>query len=243
MEESPNQPIDISVVVPVYDEIDNLDPLVERTRATLDATGMAWELVVVDDGSTDGSGIRLDELAEADPRLRVLHFTANCGQSAALDAGFRHARGHLTAILDADLQTFPEDLPKLVADLDQGGVDAVVGIRIERRDSAWKKLSSRIANSIRNRLTREDIVDTGCPIKVFRTSAIRSVPPFDGMHRFLPTLLRIEGRTVRQVQVRHTARIAGRSKYGTLDRALRGLRDALGVRWLQDRHMRWKIRG
>lgn len=242
MEETRDREIDLSVVVPVYDELDNLDSLVARIRATLDQSGMAWELVVVDDGSTDGSGQRLDELAESEPRLRVLHFTANCGQSAALDAGFRHARGRLTAVLDADLQTFPEDLPELVGILEESQVDAVVGIRTDRRDPPWKKLSSRIANRIRNRLTREDIVDTGCPIKVFRSSAVLSVRPFDGMHRFLPTLLRMEGYTVRQVEVRHTARTAGRSKYGTRDRALRGLRDALGVRWLQDRHMRWRIR-
>ncbi len=242
MEGSTDQPIDISVVVPVYDELDNLEPLVARIRATLDGAGLVWELVVVDDGSTDGSGRRLDDLADSEPRLRVLHFTANCGQSAALDAGFRSARGSLTAVLDGDLQTFPEDLPKLVEILEKSGVDAVVGIRADRRDPAFKKLSSRFANRVRNWLTREDIVDTGCPIKVFRTSAIRSVRPFDGMHRFLPTLLRMEGHTVRQVEVRHTSRTAGRSKYGTLDRALRGLRDARGVRWLQDRRINWRIR-
>lgn len=241
-EEIRDQNVDLSVVVPVFDELDNLIPLVERTRAALDAAHLSWELLIVDDGSTDGSGDRLDQIAEGEPRLRVLHFTTNCGQSAALDAGFRHARGQLTAVLDADLQTFPEDLPGLVGILVDSGVDAVVGIRSRRRDSAWKRITSRIANGVRNRLTREAIVDTGCPIKVFRTSAIRSIRPFDGMHRFLPTLLRMEGCNVRQIDVRHTVRSAGRSKYGTTDRALRGLRDALGVRWLQDRHMRWKVR-
>jgi hypothetical protein len=121
-------------------------------------------------------------------------------------------------------------------------VDAVVGIRVERHDSGWKRFSSRFANSVRNLLTREEITDTGCPIKVFRAEAIASVPRFDGMHRFLPTLLRMEGFQVRQVEVRHTARTAGRSKYGTWNRAVRGLRDALGVRWMQDRHLRWKLR-
>lgn len=235
-------PVELSVVVPVYDELGNLEPLVERTRAALDAANISWELLAVDDGSTDGSGHRLDEMALKDSRLRVLHFATNCGQSAALDAGFRHARGRLTAVLDADLQTFPEDLPELMEILEESGADAVVGIRTERCDSKWKRFTSHAANRIRNLLTREDIVDTGCPIKVFRTSAIRSIRPFDGMHRFLPTLLRMEGCTVRQVEVRHAARSVGHSKYGTTDRAFRGLRDALGVRWLQDRRMRWTIR-
>ncbi len=233
---------ELSVVVPVYNEIGNLAALVERVRASLDATPWRWELLAVDDGSTDGSGERLDELAAAEPRLKVLHFAANCGQSAALDAGFRHARGRLVAILDADLQTYPEDLPQLIARLETEGVDAVVGIRAERRDSGWKRFSSRFANGVRNRLTREDIEDTGCPIKVFRAEAIRRVKMFKGMHRFLPTLLRMEGCTVTQVPVRHAERTAGKSKYGTWDRAFSGLRDALAVRWMQDRGMRWKLR-
>jgi len=236
------QPIDLSVVVPVYDEIDNLDPLIERTRTTLDALGLTWELVAVNDGSRDGSDRRLDELAADETRLRVLHLTENNGQSAALDAGFRHARGERIAILDADLQTYPEDLPHLLSALEETAADAVVGIRTGRQDSPWKRFSSWSANGVRNLLTREDIVDTGCPIKVFRAEAVRSIPRFDGMHRFLPTLLRMEGYTVHQVPVRHTTRVAGRSKYGTLDRAFRGLRDALGLRWMQDRHFTWKTR-
>ncbi len=234
--------LDLTVVVPVYDELENIEPLVERVRNTLDDAGLNWEMVAVDDGSDDGSGPRLDQLAAAESRLRVFHFTRNNGQSAALDAGFRHARGELIAILDADLQTFPEDLPELIGVLEDEGVDAVVGIRADRRDGWWKRLSSRLANSTRNLLTREDIDDTGCPIKVIRADAIRSIPVFNGMHRFLPTLLRMEGATVRQVPVRHTARMAGRSKYGTLDRAFRGLRDALAVRWMQDRRFRWKLK-
>jgi len=232
----------LSVVVPVFNEIANIEPLVERVRTTLDEIGLSWELIAVDDGSTDGSGAKLDEVAVAEPRVRVLHFVANCGQSAGLDAGFQNSRGELIALLDADLQTFPEDLPKLLEVLEAEGVDAVVGIRAERQDTGWKRFSSRFANGVRNRLTREDIQDTGCPIKVFRAEAIRSVKIFTGMHRFLPTLLRMEGYTVQQLPVRHADRVAGKSKYGTWDRAFSGLRDALAVRWMQDRRMKWKIR-
>jgi glycosyltransferase involved in cell wall biosynthesis len=242
VDHSAADPVELSVVVPVYNELDNLEPLLRRVRDTLEPLGLGWELVAVDDGSTDGSGDRLDELASSEARLRVLHFTENNGQSAGLDAGFQHARGELIAILDADLQTYPEDLPELLHVLRGPEVDAVVGIRAARKDTGWKRFSSRLANNVRNWLTREDIVDTGCPIKVIRAEAIRSLSPFDGMHRFLPTLLRLGGHAVHQVPVRHTERVSGRSKYGTWDRALRGLRDALGVRWLQDRHLRWKIR-
>jgi glycosyltransferase involved in cell wall biosynthesis len=233
---------DLSVVVPVFDELDTIEALVARTRTALEEAGLRWELVVVDDGSEDGSDRLLDELAEREPRLRVVHLAARYGQSAALAAGFERVRGRLTAVMDGDLQTFPEDLPGLIDDLESSRVDAVVGIRTERTDPWWKKVTSSIANRVRNWLTREDIVDTGCPIKVVRTAALRSIPSFDGMHRFLPTLLRMAGATVRQVPVRHAARSAGRSKYGTVDRAVRGLRDALGVRWLQDRRMRWRLR-
>jgi len=233
---------ELSVVVPVYNEIGCLDPLTERVRGALDSAGTDWELVLVDDGSTDGSGEKMDELAAANHRIRVLHFEANRGQTAGLDAGFRNAEGRYIALLDADLQTFPEDLPQLLHTLEDEGLDAVVGIRADRKDTGWRKFSSWFANGVRNRLTREDILDTGCPIKVFRAEAIRSVKLFTGMHRFLPTLLRMEGFTVRQVPVRHASRLTGSSKYGTLDRAFSGLRDALAVRWMQDRSMKWKLR-
>jgi len=170
----------------------------------------------------------------------VLHFERNCGQSAAFDAGFRHARGQIIITLDADLQSDPADARILLPHLAR--YDAAVGIRANRHDSAWRRFSSRFANSVRNRLTREEIEDTGCPLKAFRAQAIKSIRMWKGAHRFLPTLLRLQGFSVVQVPVPHHPRRAGTSKYGTLDRAFRGLRDALGVRWLQDRHLDWRLR-
>lgn len=233
----------LSVVVPVFNEVESLRPLVDQVKESLDGgLDRPWELVLVDDASTDGSEGLMDELQEEFSEVQALHLSGKVGQSAALGAGFRNSRGDLIALLDADLQTHPGDLPMMIEILEAQGVDAVIGIRTERRDSGWKKFSSRLANSVRNWVTHEDIVDTGCPIKVFSREAILAVSLFDGAHRFLPTLLKMTGCRVHQVPVRHTQRRWGSSKYGTWDRAFRGLYDALGVRWVQKRHLRWEIR-
>ncbi|MEN8165063.1 MAG: glycosyltransferase family 2 protein [Acidobacteriota bacterium] len=233
----------LSVVVPVFNEEDSLRPLVEQAKESLDGgLECPWELLLVDDASLDGSGALMDALAREFSEVRVLHLAGKSGQSAALEAGFQMSRGELVALLDADLQTYPGDLPMMIEILDAQEVDAVIGIRAERHDSAWKKFSSRLANGIRNLLTHEDIRDTGCPIKVFRREAILAVSLFDGAHRFLPTLLKMRGARVHQVAVRHRRRRWGSSKYGTWDRAFRGLYDALGVRWAQKRNLSWKLR-
>ncbi|MCD4748380.1 MAG: glycosyltransferase family 2 protein [Thermoanaerobaculales bacterium] len=234
--------IDLSIIVPAHNEVDNLEPLVERVHRTLSDLNLHWELILVDDGSTDGSSQRMDQMAEEEGRLTALHFEQRHGQSAALEAGFIHSRGKILGLIDADLQTFPEDFPMLLEELERAEVDAVIGIRTERKDNWWKRLSSKIANGVRNRLTRENIIDTGCPLKVFRREAILGVTMFNGMHRFIPTLLKLEGYSVIQIPVRHTRRRMGVTKYGIWDRALRGIHDALAVRWMQDRRTRWKIR-
>ncbi len=233
----------LSVVVPVFNEVDSLRPLVEQVKESLDGgLECPWELLLVDDASGDGSGDLMDALAEEFSEVRVLHLAGKFGQSAALEAGFQFSRGELIALLDADLQTHPGDLPMMIEILDTEEVDAVIGIRTERRDSAWKKFSSRFANGVRNWLTDEDITDTACPIKFFRREAILAISLFDGAHRFLPTLLKMKGCEVHQVPVRHTRRRWGSSKYGTWDRAFRGLYDALGVRWAQKRYLKWSLR-
>ncbi|MCA9003598.1 MAG: glycosyltransferase family 2 protein, partial [Planctomycetes bacterium] len=179
-------------VVPVHNELDNLKPLVAAIETALGS--VSWELLLVDDGSTDGSDALIRELHAADPRIRGVFFGKNQGQTAAISAGIREATAPLTATMDADLQNDPSDLPAMLDAL--GDNDAVVGWRRKRQDNLVRRWSSRIANAIRNKLSRDSIRDTGCSLKVFRAEAIRRVPLFEGMHRFFPTLLRYHGYSV-----------------------------------------------
>ncbi len=223
----------LSLIVPVYNEQDNLPVLAEEIARALAPTGVAYEVLFVDDGSTDGSPAVLAHLAAADERLRVLRLARNSGQSAALTAGFRHARGELAATLDADLQNDPADIPRLLAALD--GVDVVCGVRARRRDNWVRRVSSRIANAVRNWATDESITDVGCTLRVYRTAYLTHLPMFTGMHRFLPTLLRMSGARIREVPVHHRPRLHGQPKYGIHNRLWRGMVDLLAVRWMQRR--------
>ena len=229
----------LSLVVPAYDEEPNLLLLYERVRAVF-GEHADWELVLVDDGSRDGTARAIRELVRRDARVAGVFLARNSGQSAALAAGAREARGRVIATLDADLQNDPADLPPLLAALE--GWDAVVGYRLRRHDSFVRRASSRIANAVRNWISRDDIRDTGCSLKVFRAEAMRAIPWFDGMHRFLPTLLRYQGLRVLEAPVSHHPRHAGRSKYGIRNRAWRGLLDLLAVRWMRARMIRSSVR-
>jgi glycosyltransferase involved in cell wall biosynthesis len=237
---SPGPAVDISVVVPVYNERDNLAPLLGEIRAALAPTGRTFEVVFVDDGSTDGSGALLAALRQSDPAVRVIAFRSNAGQSAALDAGFRRARGAILVTLDADLQNDPADIPGLLAALD--GCDAVAGVRVRRRDTLVRRVSSRVANFVRNRLSDESITDTGCSLKAFRRDALDRLHLVDGMHRFLPTLLRMEGLRVREVPVGHRPRVHGASKYGIGNRLVPSFIDLLAVRWMKRRRLRYEVK-
>jgi dolichol-phosphate mannosyltransferase len=233
-------PVELSLVVPVYNERESLRILVEEIDRAL--AGRHYEIVAVDDGSSDGSLDELKSLKHDHPELHIVALAANAGQTAAFAAGFRVARGRVVVTLDADLQNDPADIPALVAELAKSGATAVAGYRVERRDSGWKRLQSRIANGVRNRLNREAIRDTGCSLKAFRADALRELSLFNGMHRFLPTLIRMQGGSVREVPVRHRPRRYGKTKYGMWNRAFRSLADALAVRWMQRRALRYRVR-
>src|SRR5881392_2228134 len=237
-------PLELSLVIPVYNERENLPVLVEEIGRALAGrvAGGRYEIVAVDDGSSDGSLEELKALKRDHPELHIVALAANAGQTAAFAAGFRVARGRVIVTLDADLQNDPADIPALVAELAKSGATAVAGYRVDRRDSGWKRLQSRIANGVRNRLNRETIRDTGCSLKAFRADALRELALFNGMHRFLPTLIRMQGGRVSEVPVRHRPRRFGKTKYGMWNRVFRGLADALAVRWMQRRALRYRVR-
>jgi dolichol-phosphate mannosyltransferase len=232
----------LSIAVPVKNEEDNIRPLVEACREALGELYPQCEILFVDDGSTDQSLARMQELAAEDPVVRWIQFERNCGQSAALDAGFRAARGQYVAMIDADLQNDPADLPKMVELLDAGECDCVCGIRQKRQDSWIRKLSSKIGNGTRNWLTHESIQDVGCSIRVFRRELLDRLKMYRGMHRFLPTLLRLEGARIKEIPVHHHPRTRGKTKYGIGNRLFRGLRDIFAVRWMQSRHIAYRIK-
>jgi dolichol-phosphate mannosyltransferase len=235
-----SDPIDLSLVIPVYNERESLPPLVEEIERAL--TGRCYEIVAVDDGSSDGSLDVLKALKRDHRQLHIVAFTANAGQTAAFAAGFAVARGRVVVTLDADLQNDPADIPGLVDELERTGAAAVAGYRVDRRDSGWKRLQSRIANGVRNRLNRETIRDTGCSLKAFRGEVLRGLPLFNGMHRFLPTLVRMQGGRVTELPVHHRPRRFGATKYGMWNRVFRALADALAVRWMQRRALRYRVR-
>ncbi|MDH5195986.1 MAG: glycosyltransferase [Gemmatimonadota bacterium] len=224
----------VSVVLPVHDERENLAPLFEEIRTAL--RDRRIEIVAVDDASSDGSDAELARLAGAAPDVRVLRLGRRSGQSAALAAGWVAARAPVIVTLDADGQNDPADIPRLLGMLmAEPSLEAVVGFRVARRDGGWKRLQAVVANRARDVITGHRVRDTGCGLKVIRRRALVRLPRFDGMHRFLPTLLAREGARVAEVAVSHRPRRHGRTKYGMWNRAFRGLRDALGVRWLRRR--------
>jgi len=230
---------EISIVIPVYNERENLLPLWEELRAVLDRIGRTSEIIFANDGSHDGSAEVLSSLRKKDPAIRVLHLKPNSGQSAALVAGFRAALAPVVVTLDGDRQNDPSDIPRLLEKLSE--YDVAAGYRANRKDNFVRRASGKISNFVRNTVSRDDIIDTGCMLKAFRAECLRSLPQFKGMHRFLPTLIRMSGYKVCQVPVSHRPRVAGQSKYGIGNRLFPALRDLFGVRWLQSRHMTFTV--
>ncbi|MBU1230254.1 MAG: glycosyltransferase family 2 protein [Proteobacteria bacterium] len=230
-----------SIVIPVYNEEENLPRLFNEIAQAMRAGTRIWEVVFVDDGSSDSSLQVLKGLAQANSEVRYLAFVQNRGQSAAFCAGFDNAAHPVIVTLDADLQNDPADIPAML-ELFEQGYDMAIGWRKKRQDTWSKRMGSKIGNAIRNRLTRESVRDTGCSLKAMRRDMLLRIPRFKGMHRYLPTLMKLEGARVAEMPVNHRERFSGVSKYSNWQRALVGVRDLLGVRWLQDRHFCYEIR-
>jgi glycosyltransferase involved in cell wall biosynthesis len=233
---------ELSFVIPCYNEQDNLRPLTKAIADSVAPLNRTYEIVITDDCSKDNSWQVLKELTAADPRIRAQRFEYNCGQSAAMWAGMKAARGRLIVTLDADLQNDPQDLARL---LDAAkNFDCACGSRVAARgkgDNFVRVVSSRIANWVRNKLSGDNISDAGCCYRVFKRECIDNLKFFKGMHRFLPTLFKIEGYTVTEVQVRTNPRLAGKSNYGIGNRLFASFYDLLAVRWMKKRMFRYKI--
>ena len=234
----------LTIVVPVRNEADNILPLLAEIHAALEGRG-EFEVVYVDDGSSDATPARLAEAQKLHPWLRVLAHVESCGQSAALVTGFRAARGEWIATLDGDGQNDPADIPKLLVARDGVGSPAnlqlVAGYRKKRKDTWLKRVSSRVANGVRSRLLGDATPDTGCGLKLILRSAVLELPVFDHMHRFLPALIQRNGGATLSVEVNHRPRTRGTSNYGTFDRLWVGIVDLFGVMWLQRRVRRPRI--
>ena len=232
---------ELSIVVPVYNEEESLPLLWPEIREVLDPSGLAYEVIFVDDGSHDRSAEIIRDFRAQDSRVRLIKLKVNAGETAATDAGFRAVRGRYVVVMDADLQNDPHDIPRLLEHLDQW--DAVTGWRVNRAagDSWVRRLSSRIANRVRNALSQETVEDSGCTFRAFRRECLRDLVLYRGLHRFIPTLLRMKGFRVIEVPVNHRARRFGFSKYGIGNRALRAFVDLLAVRWMKDRQLRYEI--
>jgi glycosyltransferase involved in cell wall biosynthesis len=233
----------LSICVPVYNEAENLPFLHAAIAKVIDAHNISAELILVDDGSTDASWHNIEQLVELDPRVRGLKFAANCGETAASDAGLRAARGIFVMTMDADLQNDPADIPAFLTELAKG-VDCVCGSRVSTRgegDSFVKVASSRIANWVRNKLSDENITDAGCTYRAFKRECVDKLKLYRGLHRFIPTLLKMEGFTVVEIPVTNNPRLHGESKYGVWNRLFKSFRDLLAIRWMKSRLLGYRV--
>lgn len=231
---SEKEAIEISVVVPAYNEKESIPVLVREISEALGPLNRPYEVIVVDDGSSDGSRGLLQELTKSYPRLRpVLHRT-NLGQSAGMATGFHAARGEIVITLDADGQNDPADMPMLLEKLTDG-VDCVCGVRGVRRDNFVRRVSSKVANGFRSFIIGDKVTDAGCAYRVIRRKALKEVVVFNGMHRFLPTILQAQGYTLVEALVNHRERALGQSKYGINNRLWRGIRDCFALKWYRAR--------
>jgi dolichol-phosphate mannosyltransferase len=226
---------EISIIVPVYNEEENILPLTREVAAAMVAAGRSFELVFVDDASTDGTWKQIQEARRRDPRVRGLKHSRNSGQSAALWTGLQATTSPTIATLDGDLQNDPADLPRLLAELKSA--DFVCGVRTRRQDSFVRRASSRIARHARKAVLGVDFCDTGCALRAFRRSSLSGIFPFHGLHRFLPVLVHGAGNRTLEIPINHRPRVAGSSKYGVWNRLWRGIFDLLAIAWYQKRRV------
>lgn len=233
-----NGDVYLSLVVPAYNEQEVVPTLLSRVGAALALTGKPFEVIVVDDGSTDETPKLLQDGMRQYPWLRVLRMQRNGGQSAAFDAGFKAARGQIIATIDADLQNDPEEIPRLLPML--GGHDMITGWRKDRHDSRFRLIQTRIANRVRNWISDETIQDSACSLKLYKRHCLDGIHLFTGAHRFMPTLVKMRGFSVLETPVKHSARYAGTAKYGFRNRAWRAFVDLLAVRWMKKRYLRYQ---
>lgn len=230
----------VSIVIPAYREVENLGPLLGELGAVMDRLGAPAELILVDDGSGDGTAEHLLAASRRDPRIRPVLLESRSGQSAALAAGLLRAGGEIIVTMDADLQNDPADVPRLLAALENA--DVVSGIRKNRNDSRVRLISSRIANSVRRAVLGDRVTDIGCSLKAYRRTALEALPLFVGGHRFLPALCVLRGARFTEIDVHHRARTRGTSKYGVGNRLWAGLADLFGVLWLRSRLVRYRVK-
>lgn len=228
-----------SVVIPVKNEEGNLAQLVSELESVMESLRTPWELICIDDGSTDATLSILQKIASGKPYMRIISFDRNYGQSSAFDAGFRHAKGEKIITLDGDRQNDPADIPRLIEALEDN--DMVCGYRLRRDDPWLKKIISFFANTVRSRFCRDGVRDTGCSLKIYRRTCVDKIKMYQGMHRFLPALFVIEGFSVKQIPVNHRKRTAGSTKYNLFNRSLNTVADMLAVRWMYKRRLNYKI--
>lgn len=228
-----------SVVIPLKNEEGNIAELISELEPVMKSLKDPWELICIDDGSTDRTLEILSSLSKEKPFLRVIVFDKNYGQSCAFDAGFRHARGEWVITLDGDRQNDPADIPKLLQMTQQ--YDLICGSRANRRDPWHKKIISKVANLIRGNFCKDGIKDTGCSLKIYRTECLKKIKMFKGMHRFLPALFVIEGFRITEIPVNHRERIQGKTKYNIFNRSFNTISDMFAVRWMRKRHVNYRI--
>lgn len=231
--------IKYSVVIPLKNEEGNVPDLLQELESVMHGLGSPFEILCIDDGSTDNTLKILLDIRAKKPFVRIIAFDRNYGQSCAFDAGFRHARGEWVISMDGDRQNDPTDIPKLLsASID---ADLICGCRIKRQDPLHKKLISRFANAIRKRFCGDNISDTGCSLKLYRSTCLKQIKMYKGMHRFLPALFKIEGFRVKEIPVNHRERTKGKTKYNFFNRSLNTVADMLAVRWMWKRHINYRI--